>query len=267
MNKYIFTDLANEMMGESVFDQEILSEDVRKLVEVTENHRHVIFFSPKLWLLDDKSFESLKNGIISELGYMISKECSYKKSDISVMIIGLGNPYLTTDSLGSETVKRIIIPDLTIGKKYCIKAVAPNVEGNTGINTVTAIKAYVDAIRPDVLIAVDALRARSYERLASTVQISDGGIAPGGGLEHGRSKLSYEAVGIPVISVGVPVAVNSSTMIIEVLRECGINANKSELKKILENNLNFLVTPKESDLLIRSAAILLSSAINGTLQT
>ena len=265
MKNYIFTDLACEIMGESVFNKERLSKYVQKLVELTDKNRHVIFFSPRLWLLDDESFETLKNGIISEIKYLIERYCAKKKREASVLVVGLGNPYITTDSLGSETVKRLLIPHSSGGNR--IAAISPNVEGNTGINTVAAIRAYVDAIHPDILIAVDSLRARSYERLATTVQISDGGISPGGGLESGRAVLSLETLGIPVISIGAPVAVNSSTMITEVLMKCGLDAGNSELRRMLENNLNFYVTPKESDLLISSAAILLSSAINGALLT
>ena len=48
----------------------------------------------------------------------------------------------------------------------------------TGIETSEILESLADRIKPDVVIVIDALAARSYSRLNKTIQISDTGIAP-----------------------------------------------------------------------------------------
>ena len=59
-------------------------------------------------------------------------------------------------------------------------------------------------LRPDAVIAVDAVAAREPGRLCRTVQLSTAGIVPGSGVGNARSGISRETLGIPVLAVGVP---------------------------------------------------------------
>ena len=117
----------------------------------------------------------------------------------------------------------------------------------------------------DAILAVDALAARSTARLATTVQISDTGIRPGSGLGGCRTAVTKEALGIPVIALGVPTVVDSATLVWDALERAGITDSSEELRRVLENERHFIVSPKESDVIAASVAELLSGAINRAL--
>ncbi len=265
MEKYIFTDLACEMADEKDRQEKIISETIKKITVFDYKHnakiRHTVFFLPKIWRLNDKEFTLLYNAVSEDIYATIFSSLGLKtKNGFSVLVVGLGNPHLTSDALGAETVKKITVT--RNAKSISVYAITPDVMGNTGIDTVDAIKAYVGLVKPSVVIAVDALMAKSYERLASTVQISDGGITPGGGLGATRQELSINSVGAPVISIGIPMAVNSSTMIAETLKKGGMTHIPDGVSELLNNGLNFFVTPKEADIAVQSAALLLSTSID-----
>ncbi|WP_236687364.1 GPR endopeptidase, partial [Geobacillus sp. ZGt-1] len=90
-----------------------------------------------------------------------------------------------------------------------VSALAPGVMGTTGIETSDIIDGVVRKTKPDFVIVIDALAARSIERVNATIQISDTGIHPGSGVGNKRKELSYETLGIPVISIGVPTVVDA----------------------------------------------------------
>ena len=81
--------------------------------------------------------------------------------------------------------------------------------GITGIETSDVIYGIIEKTNPDFVIAIDALAARSIERVNSTIQISDTGIHPGSGVGNKRKELSKETLGIPVIAIGVPTVVDA----------------------------------------------------------
>lgn len=59
-----------------------------------------------------------------------------------------------------------------------------------------------------MLIVIDSLASKSIDRISSTIQISDTGIVPGGGVGNAREELSVNTIGIPVIAMGVPMVVD-----------------------------------------------------------
>ena len=59
----------------------------------------------------------------------------------------------------------------------------PGVLGTTGIETAEIIKAVSEKVKPNLIIAVDAMAAADIRRVSTTVQISDTGIQPGAGVE------------------------------------------------------------------------------------
>ena len=133
-------------------------------------------------------------------------------------------------------------------------AICPGVLGQTGIESAELIKAAAECLKPRCIIAVDALAARGLDRLGTTVQLTDAGIAPGSGVCNGREELSLRTVGCPVIGVGVPTVVDAQTLVSELTDgkkpDCGPRYR------------NFFVTPKEADVMIRVMSKLLSTAIN-----
>ena len=265
MNNYIFTDLACEISDHYYAKEEKLSEDIRRIVSSdTDRDRYVTFFTPHIWMLNDAEYSILRNAVSDELCRFLGRVAP-KDLGRRILVVGLGNPHITSDSLGPRVVDKIYVTERGDKETVRVMAIAPDVAGNTGIETLDAVRAYVGALRPDALVVIDSLRSRGYERLASTVQLSDGGIIPGSGVGRGRSPLTEETLGVGVISIGIPTVISVSTLIHQTLSECGASPNDALLSEILDNGLDFFVTPKESDILVRSAALLLSDAINSAL--
>jgi spore protease len=139
-----------------------------------------------------------------------------KKTD-SCLIVGLGNWNVTPDALGPMVCENLLItrhlfqlqPENVEKGFRSVSALAPGVMGLTGIETSDIIFGVVEKTKPDFVIAIDALASRSIERVNSTIQISDTGIHPGSGVGNKRKELSKEALGIPVIAIGVPTVVDA----------------------------------------------------------
>lgn len=142
------------------------------------------------------------------------------KEKSTILIVGLGNWNVTPDSLGPKVVSSVMVtrhlleyvPEEVDEGVRPVCAVAPGVLGITGIETGEIIKGIVDKIKPDVIIAVDALASRKLERVNTTIQIADTGISPGSGVGNKRMELSKDTLGIPVIAIGVPTVVDAATM-------------------------------------------------------
>lgn len=206
-----------------------------------------------------------------------------------ILVVGLGNLYSTPDSLGSKVVKKIEItrhikkymPQYIDKNARAISAVAPGVLGMTGIETWEFLKGIVDNVKPKLILAIDSLCSKSVNRISKSIQISDTGIVPGGGVGNARIELTKESLGIPVIALGIPTCVDVAT-----ITEDGINLWIDNLKekenidtKVLEKNnnyesikeallpsdLNFIVTPKEIDELIENMTEIVSVGINNAI--
>ena len=139
------------------------------------------------------------------------------KQDASCLVVGLGNGNVTPDALGPLVCENLLVtrhlfqlqPE-NVEKGYRpVSALAPGVMGVTGIETSDIIFGVVEKIKPDFVIAIDALASRSIERVNSTIQISDSGIHPGSGVGNKRKEISKDTLGIPVIALGVPTVVDA----------------------------------------------------------
>ncbi|MFT8870985.1 MAG: GPR endopeptidase [Sporolactobacillus sp.] len=143
----------------------------------------------------------------------------------SCLIVGLGNWKVTPDALGPSVVNSILVTrhlfDLqmeSVRDGYRpVSAITPGVMGVTGIETSDIILGVIEKVKPDFLIAIDALAARSIEHVNTTIQVADSGIHPGSGIGNNRKELSREMLGIPVIAVGVPTVVDAVTITSDVL--------------------------------------------------
>ncbi len=183
-----------------------------------------------------------------------------KKQTGKVMVVGLGNEYLTCDSLGVKVTKGIVVtPSGVNGNSLC--AFCPGVLGQTGIETSSLVKSVVQLTKPDVVIVVDALCALSTSRLGSSIQINDAGIVPGGAVGNNGQILNSKYLGVPTLSIGVPLVVRTETIISDVLSELSDNMVDFD-QSLLKNIRNFIVTPKNIDSLVKLNAEIISSAIN-----
>jgi spore protease len=137
--------------------------------------------------------------------------------DSSCLVVGLGNWNVTPDALGPAVVENLVVtrhlfelqPESVQEGYRPVSGISPGVMGITGIETSDIIQGVIDKSKPDFLIVIDALAARSIERVNSTIQISDTGIHPGSGVGNKRKELSKETLGIPVIAIGVPTVVDA----------------------------------------------------------
>lgn len=182
------------------------------------------------------------------------------------LVIGLGNSDITPDALGPQAISYLLatrhIDDALkeqIGlsglKSVC--ALIPGVLGQTGIESAEFTSAITQQVSPDVVIVIDALAAKSIERLGTTVQISDTGISPGSGVQNKRKELSQSTLGVPVIAIGVPMVVDMATAAQDISQNEAIVSEKAQ---------TMMVTPREIDLVIEHAAKLVAHAINKALQ-
>ena len=190
-------------------------------------------------------------------------------ADFSLLVVGLGNDEMTPDALGPATVRQISVTRHLTGDGACfsthipceIAAFSPGVPGRTGLEAVELVRGAVAAAKPDLVIAVDALVARETRHLGCTVQLSDVGLAPGGGVGAARPALSLQSLGAPVLALGVPTVVNTAALLQDAFSHLGVDTTLKEAEDMLENGGGYLVAPREIDLLVPAAAALLAGAL------
>lgn len=225
----------------------------------------------KIWELNTEETEELSAVLANEIRRLAERMTGRViGADFRVLIVGLGNPDITPDAVGPETVRRITVTrpiymyDRALFHSLgCtqISAFAPGVFGQTGLESVDLLDGAIRTLSPDLVVAVDALAARSCDRLAATVQLSDCGIAPGSGIGNSRKAIDRDSVGTPVLSIGVPTVVDSATLVYDALEQAGIREPDEKLRQVLENGRRFYVSPKESDRITDGVATVLSDAI------
>ena len=145
------------------------------------------------------------------------------KDDDTCLIVGLGNQASTPDSLGVKVLDDIVVTghmfhigEVSEGYRN-VSCFAPGVMATTGIESFKIISALIKETKPNFVIAIDALASRSIERINKTIQVTDTGIHPGSGIGNNRMEISQKTIGIPVIAIGVPTVVLSSTIVYDAL--------------------------------------------------
>ena len=202
------------------------------------------------------------------------KKLLLDKDTSSVLVVGLGNQYITPDAIGPKTVSKIevtrhITREAQLGFDFKIKpvsAVAPGVLGITGIETGEIVKGVVEHVKPSLVIAIDALAARKIKRLGRTVQLSDTGISPGSGVGNNRKELSEKTLGVPVIAIGIPMVVDAVTLAIDILED--YVKDDSKVREALSGNGdNMIVTPNDVDAICEQATDIIADGINMALHS
>jgi len=203
------------------------------------------------------------------VGRELKKLCEEKKPD-SVLIVGLGNRYITPDSIGPKVVGKVMVTrhitkDAEFGFDFPVRpvsAVSPGVLGITGIETGEIVKGVAEHVKPSLIIAVDALAARSLSRLGTTVQLCDTGICPGSGVGNNRKELTEKTLGVPVIAIGVPMVVDIKTLALEVLDIPEKNDKKDISCNIPENRRDMIVTLNDVDSVSEKISEIIAEGIN-----
>ena len=220
-----------------------------------------------------------------------------KKKDFSTLVVGLGNRLVTPDSLGPQVVDHLCITRHVIrqfgryviggGCHESVSSIVPGVMAQTGIESMEIVRGIAQETKPDVIIAVDALAARSTRRLNRTIQITDTGINPGSGVGNHRHALNHESIGVPVIAIGVPTVVDAATIVIDTMNNLLAALNEAEqfrriegsyeqldmaekyelVRELLAPQLNTMfVTPKDIDDAVRRLSYTVAEGINIALQ-
>lgn len=192
---------------------------------------------------------------------------------LKVLVVGLGNEKVTPDSLGPFTVDKVKITSHLFRiygadgdfEMANVSGFNPSVTGITGMETAEVIEKVVSLVKPDVVVAIDALAAKNIERMSTTIQISDTGIEPGAGMGNRRKAINEETLGCKVISIGVPTVIDSNNLIIEAMEKIGC-VEENTLKKYMESRSDdMVVTSTDIDEIIKDFSDIISNAINITL--
>lgn len=208
----------------------------------------------------------------------------------TVLVVGLGNRHVTPDALGPKAVEKLFVTRhlrdmLTEDIKHdvcSVCAIAPGVLGITGMETAEIIQGVVEKIKPDLIIAIDALAAASSKRINTTIQIANTGIHPGSGVGNKRFGLNEQSLGRPVIAIGVPTVIHASTIAMDTINTLKEYAEFARyfksleklspaeqqviVRQILPERLgDLMVTPKEIDRLMNDISKIIAGAINEVL--
>lgn len=251
---------------------------------------YITLEAPDMAAEDEGYHQEISDELMKFLRQLVKED---PDREYSVLIVGLGNRQVTPDALGPYVVDNLNITRHIIKEygKYAVEqqnvklvsAIVPGVMGQTGMETVEIVKGVVNETKPDFVIAIDALAARSSKRLNRTIQIADTGIHPGSGVGNHRNAINEETLGVPVIAIGVPTVVDAATIVndsmenliaaletSETLRGVGVvmqgynAAEKYELvKELISPHLNgMFVTPKDIDDTVRRISFTISEALN-----
>ena len=210
----------------------------------------------------------------------------------AILVVGLGNWQVTPDALGPLVCEKILVtrhlqevmPHELQGNVRAVCALRPGVMGITGIETAEILLGVANRLKPDLIIAIDALAARRTSRINTTIQLSDAGINPGAGLGNKRTPINKETIGVPVIAIGVPTVVDAATLVndtmdnmLEALKQAAPEGKKffnmledmqgeeryALICGILDPEAgNMFVTPKEVDAVITRLSHIIASALN-----
>ena len=162
---------------------------------------------------------------------------------------GLGNRAMTPDAIGPAAVENLLVTRhmvRTLPRQFQgftpVSALCTGVLARTGLETLELIQGAAAHVRPTAVIAIDALAARSRDRLCATVQLSDTGLTPGSGVGNHRRAVDRAALGVPVIAVGVPTVIDGATLCADLLEEAGCPR-----QALCGRGTDLFVTPQDID--------------------
>lgn len=272
-----------EIRGVEVHEEYDEEKDVRTTVVkiVTENGAksmgrpqgtYITIEAPELSTPDEDYHREISEEISTHLRKLIDL-----KKEKSVLVVGLGNAAITADALGPQVVDNLLMTRHIIKeyglrgikheKMHRISGIAPGVMAQTGMETAEIVQGIVSETKPDVVVAIDALAARSVRRLSRTIQITDTGIHPGSGVGNYRNGLTEENLQVKVIGIGVPTVVDAATIVHDSMAHLLDTLEETEQKEFLDemiapNLYSMFVTPKDVDETIKYLSFTISEGLN-----
>lgn len=278
-----FTEENVEVRGVEVKESYDEAKDIRTTVVkiTTENGAkamgrpqgsYITIEAPNLSIPDEDYHREVSEEVAHHLRELIDLE-----KEQSILVVGLGNQSITADSLGPHVVENLRMTRHII-REYGLKSmgeermhrtsgIIPGVMAQTGMETSEIVQGVVNETKPDVVIAIDALAARSTRRLNRTIQITDTGIHPGSGVGNHRDGLTADNLQVKVIGIGVPTVVDAATIVhdsmahlLEALEE---EEQKEFLDEMISPNLHSMfVTPKDVDETVKYLSFTISEGLN-----
>lgn len=235
---------------------------------------YITLEAPNMVTPDEDYHREISEKVARQIRELLPDE----KEELSVLVVGLGNREVTADALGPNVADQLHITRHVVkefgkaaydkSKMHMISALVPGVMAKTGMETCEIIRGVVEQTAPDVIIAIDALAARSTKRLNRTIQITDTGVLPGSGVGNHRHALTQETLGVPVIGIGIPTVVDAGTIVgdavEQVEREMLFCSDIHALK--MAELQNMYVTTKDIDDVINRLSYTVSEAINIALE-
>ena len=238
--------------------------------------------------MGEEEIQKASEILCKELKKMIDE---YVNKEQEILVVGLGNIYVTPDALGPKVINEIditrhllkYVPQYLDKNTRQVSAISPGVLGTTGMETAEILKGIVDNVKPKLVIVIDSLASRSMERISSTIQLADTGIVPGAGVDNARKELTVNTLGVPVIAIGIPTVVETAVVVNdcldvfigklqekaesnEYLNKLKEEDNYLEIKEaLIPKNFNFIVTPKEIDSLVENMKDVVARGINMSL--
>ena len=278
-----FTEENVEIRGVEISEDYDEEKDVRTTVVkiTTENGartmgrpqgNYITIEAPGLSMSDEDYHREISEKLALHLKKLIHLE-----REQSILVVGLGNSAITADSLGPHVVDNLYITRHMIreyglksmGKErmHRVSGIIPGVMAQTGMETSEIVQGIVAETKPDVLIAIDALAARSTRRLNRTIQITDTGINPGSGVGNHRVGLTEENLQVKVIGIGVPTVVDAATIVRDSMAHLLDALEETEQKEFLEEMISphlhtMFVTPRDVDETVKYLSYTISEGLN-----
>lgn len=216
---------------------------------------------------DDGYHREISKSLATQIKSLIVDSYNWDERIPKILIAGLGNSDSTPDSLGPLVLSNLMITRHIVeylgyteieGAFAVTSGITPGVMAQTGMESSEIIQAIIKKTKPDVLLVVDALAARSVSRLNTTIQISDTGIHPGSGVGNTRAAINRKTMGIPVISIGVPTVVDAATLVYDSLKR----AKNDMPVGFAQDFEQMYVTPKDIDAIVKRLSYTISEGIN-----
>ena len=278
-----FTEENVEIRGVEISEDYDEEKDVRTTVVkiTTENGarimgrpqgNYITIEAPRLSMSDEDYHREISEKLALHLKKLIHLE-----REQSILVVGLGNSAITADSLGPHVVDNLYITRHMIreyglksmGKErmHRVSGIIPGVMAQTGMETSEIVQGIVAETKPDVVIAIDALAARSTRRLNRTIQITDTGINPGSGVGNHRVGLTEENLQVKVIGIGVPTVVDAATIVRDSMAHLLDALEETEQKEFLEEMISphlhtMFVTPRDVDETVKYLSYTISEGLN-----
>ena len=262
------------------YDQE---RDIRTTVVKIENDRgaramekpkgtYITIEAPNLTVPDEAYHREISRELAKHLRKIMNLD-----SEKKVLIAGLGNSEITPDALGPDVIRNLSVNRHIVNEYgvdamgessvHIVSTMIPGVMARTGMETLEILKGVVEETKPDMVVAIDALAARSTRRLNCTIQITDTGINPGSGVLNHRNGLNETSLGVPVIAIGVPTVVDAATIVHDAMEHLLETLEEAEMEEFLAELITpqlhtMFVTPKDVDETIKNLSFTISEGLN-----